>query len=82
VFVLSILLVSYAKSSLLFNILATEEHNLQKIYTSLNMKGAYTAEELLALRDSVSESAVSLDKFRDEEAIKGEYLTTMSKSAS
>jgi hypothetical protein len=31
----------------------------------------YKVEELLALRDSVSESAVSLDKFADEEVIKG-----------
>ena len=32
----------------------------------------YRVEELLALRDSVSESAVSIEKFADEEAIKGE----------
>jgi hypothetical protein len=38
------------------------------------MKGAYTAEELLALRDSVSESAVSLERFGDEDAIKGELF--------
>jgi hypothetical protein len=32
----------------------------------------YRVEELLALRDSVSESAVFIEKFADEEAIKGE----------
>jgi len=32
---------------------------------------AYKVEELLALRDSVSESAVSIDKFADEDVIKG-----------
>jgi len=31
----------------------------------------YKVEELLALRDSVSESAVSLDRFADVEVIKG-----------
>ena len=35
------------------------------------MAPAYKVEELLALRDSVSESAVSLDKFADELVIKG-----------
>lgn len=35
------------------------------------MAPAYKVEELLALRDSVSESAVSLDKFVDEDVIKG-----------
>ncbi|KAF2002888.1 hypothetical protein P154DRAFT_125690 [Amniculicola lignicola CBS 123094] len=35
---------------------------------------AYKVEELLALRDSVSESAVSIDKFADEEAIKEHVL--------
>jgi hypothetical protein len=35
------------------------------------MAPAYKVEELLALRDSVSESAVSLDKFADEVVIKG-----------
>ncbi|KAF3051444.1 meiotic recombination [Didymella keratinophila] len=34
------------------------------------MAPAYKVEELLALRDSVSESAVSLDKFADEDVIK------------
>jgi hypothetical protein len=34
---------------------------------------AYKVEELLALRDSVSESAVSIDKFADEDVIKGEW---------
>jgi hypothetical protein len=37
------------------------------------MSLAYKVEELLALRDSVSESAVSIDKFADEEVIKGQY---------
>jgi len=32
----------------------------------------YRVEELLALRDSVSESAVSIEKFADEVVIKGE----------
>ena len=36
------------------------------------MAPRYQAEELLAMRDSVSESAVSLDKFGDEQVIKGE----------
>ena len=35
------------------------------------MAPAYKVEELLALRDSVSESAVSLDKFADEVVVKG-----------
>ncbi|PVI08417.1 hypothetical protein DM02DRAFT_665765 [Periconia macrospinosa] len=35
---------------------------------------SYKVEELLALRDSVSESAVSLDKFADEEVIKEHVL--------
>ncbi|KAF3043408.1 meiotic recombination [Didymella heteroderae] len=38
------------------------------------MAPAYKVEELLALRDSVSESAVSLDKFADEEVIKEHVL--------
>ncbi|KAF1364746.1 hypothetical protein EJ07DRAFT_97016 [Lizonia empirigonia] len=38
------------------------------------MAPAYKVEELLALRDSVSESAVSLDKFADEDVIKAERL--------
>lgn len=33
---------------------------------------SYKVEELLALRDSVSESAVSIDKFADENVIKGQ----------
>ena len=37
------------------------------------MAPAYKVEELLALRDSVSESAVSLDKFADEDVIKGKH---------
>ncbi|KAF2131328.1 hypothetical protein P153DRAFT_364925 [Dothidotthia symphoricarpi CBS 119687] len=36
------------------------------------MSLAYKVEELLALRDSVSESAVSIDKFADEDVIKGQ----------
>jgi len=32
----------------------------------------YRVEELLALGESVSESAVSIEKFADEEVIKGE----------
>lgn len=36
------------------------------------MSLAYKVEELLALRDSVSESAVSLDRFADEDVIKGQ----------
>ncbi|ORY06650.1 hypothetical protein BCR34DRAFT_666554 [Clohesyomyces aquaticus] len=35
---------------------------------------AYRVEELLAIRDSVSESAVSLDKFADEDVIKEHVL--------
>ncbi|KAF2461209.1 hypothetical protein BDY21DRAFT_369249 [Lineolata rhizophorae] len=38
------------------------------------MAPAYKVEELLALRDSVSESAVSFDKFGDEDAIKEHVL--------
>lgn len=38
------------------------------------MAPAYKVEELLALRDSVSESAVSLDKFKDEDVIKGTFV--------
>jgi hypothetical protein len=33
---------------------------------------SYKVDELMALRDSVSESAVSLDKFSDEEVIRGQ----------
>jgi hypothetical protein len=36
------------------------------------MSFAYKVEELLALRDSVSESAVSIDRFADEDVIKGQ----------
>jgi hypothetical protein len=36
------------------------------------MSLAYKVEELLALRDSVSESAVSIDRFADEDVIKGQ----------
>ena len=35
------------------------------------VRTAYKVEELLALRDSVSESALSFDKFPAEDAIKG-----------
>ncbi|OAL50785.1 hypothetical protein IQ07DRAFT_438040 [Pyrenochaeta sp. DS3sAY3a] len=45
------------------------------------MSLAYKVEELLALRDSVSESAVSIDKFADEEVIK-EHVLRPSASAS
>ncbi|PSN73193.1 hypothetical protein BS50DRAFT_542624 [Corynespora cassiicola Philippines] len=38
------------------------------------MSYAYKVEELLALRDSISESAVSIDKFADEDVIKAERL--------
>ncbi|EAT77529.2 hypothetical protein SNOG_14986 [Parastagonospora nodorum SN15] len=38
------------------------------------MSLAYKVEELLALRDSVSESAVSIDRFADEDVIKAEKL--------
>jgi hypothetical protein len=33
---------------------------------------AYKVEELLALRSSVSESAVLFDKFADEDVVKGQ----------
>lgn len=45
------------------------------------MSLAYKVEELLALRDSVSESAVSIDKFADEDVIK-EHVLRPSASAS
>lgn len=35
---------------------------------------AYRVEELLALRDSVSESAVSLDKIDKEQALRGNLI--------
>lgn len=35
------------------------------------MSLAYKVDELLALRDSVSESAVSIEKFPDEDVIRG-----------
>jgi hypothetical protein len=38
------------------------------------MSLAYKVEELLALRDSVSESAVSIDRFADGDVIKGQWL--------
>lgn len=37
----------------------------------MSFRPAYKVEELLALRGSAAESTVSLDKFPDEEAIKG-----------
>lgn len=39
------------------------------------MAPAYKVEELLAMRDSVSESAVSIEKFRDEDSIKGSFTS-------
>jgi hypothetical protein len=36
------------------------------------MSFAYKVDELLALRDSVSESAVSIEKFPDEDVIRGQ----------
>lgn len=36
------------------------------------MSFAYRVDELLALRDSVSESAVSIEKFPDEDVIRGQ----------
>lgn len=38
---------------------------------AVSARPAYKLEELLALRSSISESTVSLDRFGDEEAIKG-----------
>jgi hypothetical protein len=43
-----------------------------------HFRTAYKVEELLALRDSVSESAVSLDKFPTEDAIKGVLAVILS----
>ena len=40
---------------------------------STGSRQAYKTQELLALRDSVSETAVALDKFTDDEAVKGEF---------
>ncbi|KAF1915165.1 hypothetical protein BDU57DRAFT_548873 [Ampelomyces quisqualis] len=45
------------------------------------MSLAYKVEELLALRDSISESAVSIDRFADEDVIK-EHVLRPSASAS
>jgi hypothetical protein len=39
----------------------------------MSLRPAYKVEELLALRGSASESAVSLDKFPDEDVIKGMF---------
>jgi hypothetical protein len=41
------------------------------------MRPAYKVEELLALRGSASESRVSLEKFADEEVIKGSYSSLL-----
>jgi hypothetical protein len=41
------------------------------------MSFAYKVDELLALRDSVSESAVSIEKFPDEDAIRGQLRTCL-----
>jgi hypothetical protein len=40
---------------------------------------SYKVEELLALRDSVSESAVSIDRFADEDVIKGQLMMPTAK---
>jgi hypothetical protein len=42
---------------------------------------AYKVEELLALRDSVSESAVSIDRFADEDVIKGQSHSSLPRSS-
>lgn len=42
------------------------------------MSLAYKVEELLALRDSVSESAVSIERFADEDVIKGMWAALAS----
>lgn len=39
------------------------------------MSFAYKVDELLALRDSVSESAVSIEKFPNEDVIRGQSRT-------
>lgn len=39
------------------------------------MSFAYKVDELLALRDSVSESAVSIEKFPNEDVIRGQFRT-------
>jgi hypothetical protein len=41
------------------------------VFGKLRSAMSYKVEELLALRDSISESAVSIDKFADENVIKG-----------
>jgi hypothetical protein len=40
---------------------------------STRSRQAYKTQELLALRDSVSENAVTLPKFTDDEAVKGKF---------
>lgn len=47
----------------------TPHHRFEADASSSSM--SYKVEELLALRDSVSESAVSIEKFADEDVIKG-----------
>ena len=42
------------------------------------MSLAYRVDELLALRDSVSESAVSIEKFPDEDVIRGQWTSISS----
>jgi hypothetical protein len=54
--------------------LSTETDNaLAYSYTEGYSAMSYKVEELLALRDSVSESAVSIDRFADEDSIKGQF---------
>jgi hypothetical protein len=63
---------SLAHWTLLF--LSTETDNaLAYSYTKGYSAMSYKVEELLALRDSVSESAVSIDRFADEDSIKGQF---------
>ena len=42
-----------------------------------NMTLAYRVEELLALRDAVSESAISLNKLEGEDALRGMYTPSI-----
>jgi hypothetical protein len=41
---------------------------------STKSRQPYKTQELLALRDSVSETAVTLEKFGDDDAIKGKFI--------
>ena len=41
---------------------------------STTSRQPYKAQELLALRDSVSETAVAVEKFGDDDAIKGKFI--------